>query len=225
MRKAIAFLFFVVLVTPLFLSSNLQAQGRQRFGLSLGGGAGILASSYLANDLLESADNGGYYYPVESASFSPMPSKVFFSGEFHLVADIAFLRFGMSIGSSKYSYTAHWHYETLWGDIDEDMDYDLSLIPFSISIAVYPLRFKNPNSPLQLFVGVCSQGVNDKGEYLSYQSGIGPIIGLDVYIGELLVIGIEARYLFDSQPELNAGNIFSSVLSVRFRIPFNRRQF
>jgi hypothetical protein len=220
MRKAIAFLFVLALVLPFLLSSNLQAQGRQRFGLSLGGGVGFITSDYVA-EMLSRYEEDGY---IQSASDSS-PSKVYLFKEFQVVADIAFFRLSAAIGFSNYSYIAH----LLWNSLSEDHDFGLSLMPISISLSVYPLRFKNPNTPVQLFLGAVYQSLNMDGPIISAsgnlaKNSIGPLVGIDAFIGEILTLGLEARYLFALETGLGGGN-FSSVLYLRFRVPFSRRQF
>src|SRR4030066_992218 len=89
-------------------------------------------------------------------SYSPMPPEMFFLKEFQLAADLGFIRFGLTLGSSNYSYLSHWKFEDYWGDWEEDRDYDLSMVPMIyISLSTYPLRLSNSNLPFRFFLGGC----------------------------------------------------------------------
>jgi hypothetical protein len=141
--------------------------------------------------------------------------------------DFSGVLIGLTAGYSTYLLTET-YYDYYW-DYYYSEESTVIIVPVLIHASVMPLRFFLPNLAFQFYTGLSfgrylrAKDTDDEGEnYGTY----GPNFGLVFYIGEWFNVSLDGRYMLvahdDDDINLGYTNI---LLSIRFRIPFIKREF
>ena len=174
----------LALVLVFSLSSQLRAE-TQRSGLSFGVGA------------------WGRFTDIGWGGLYP---------EFQTVADVAFMRMGVSVGLV---YDTGWLFNSSGG-----REVYWFHLPIQADFSLMPFRFFAPQKFFQIYVGGfvgLYQGLGDESED-SYFC-VGPKFGIELYMGDWAVLDLEGRYV--SIPDHNS--YYSVLIIIRYRIPFARQ--
>lgn len=154
------------------------------------------------------------------ANFPSEDSSKFYK-EFQIIADIGVVRAGLTEGGA--SNTAPWSDNPLYPDITGAIQAQMFLADF----ALFPLRFKSPLSPFQVFAGFCvGFGFGDYAQDFI----IGPQVGIELILGNILILGFETRYIFGFAKTYKftgynvEGNYWNLIFNLRFRVPLTRKQ-